>query len=181
MRIQIQVDIAGSTLDECIALALADSAVLTDNAEWSVVEQDSGGVLERDLYDLLARLKSDSEINGMINLINALAEETQKRIALELELVKERASRKAQDNLKVRLTEVVEMLYDSLQKKHGESSLPLPPISALRRLYPQEGEPAVFEPSIYLQSGDMETDIGIISSYLKEVDKVLAGNKHVNT
>ena len=88
MKIQIQVDITGNTLDECIALALADSAVLTDNAEWSVVEQDSGGVLERDLYDLLARLKSDSEINVMINLINALADETQKRIALALELVK---------------------------------------------------------------------------------------------
>ena len=146
--------------------------MLTDNAEWSVVEQDSGGVLERDLYDLLARLKSDSEINGMINLINALAEETQKRIALELELVKERASRKAQDNLKVRLTEVVEMLYDSLQKKHGESSLPLPPISALRRLFT--------EPTTHEQ-GKQDADVKIVADYLKRVDVILLGDKHVNT
>ena len=173
MKIQIQVEVAGSTLDECIALALADNAVLTDNAEWSVVEQDSGGVLERDLYDLLARLKSDSEINGMINLINALAEETQKRIALELELVKERASRKAQDNLKIRLTEVVEMLYDSLQKKHGESSLPLPPISALRRLFT--------EPAAHVQNKEQDADVKIVADYLKRVDVILLGDKHVNT
>lgn len=180
VKIRIQVDIPGDTLEQCIAIAASDMTVLTDGAEWAVVGQDSDN-LERNLYELLEKLKFDSETDRIINLINTLAEETQKRIGLELELSKERASRKAQDNLKVRLTEIVEMLYDSLIKKHEESSLPLPPIPALRRLYLQDGKPSVFEPSPYFQSGDMETDIGIVVSYLEKVDKILVGNKHVNT
>ena len=168
MKVKIIVDIPGNTLEEAVDYALNDLTVLTERAEWTAFDDSA----EAHLTTLINDLRQIGETSLLSALRGQLLDAQDRRDHLEFVLSHERDERKDQDDKLAAAIVAIEAGYDSLLARI-HTRLPVPPITALRRLFVDDN---------YREREKKDRDVASVMKYLETVDQqildrnVLSGN-----